>query len=83
MQSFADSPEEIEEAYLLLQDATESAVLDTQAMRPAVGRFYKVFSFVTLGYLLLDLLSRRVPGPGHWVGLDQHVELFHRIASLF
>ncbi|HEY2354143.1 MAG TPA: hypothetical protein VGH79_04505 [Gaiellaceae bacterium] len=82
MESFSDSPEEIFEAYLLLQDAAESAALDAQAVKPTTDRFYKLFSFVAIGYLLLDLLSRRIPGPAHWAGLDEHVQLFHRIASL-
>ena len=75
--------DEVAEAYLLLQDAAESAVLDTQASKPAIWQGYKVFSFLSLGYLCLNLLSRRVPGPAHWVGLAEHVQLFHRIASLF
>jgi hypothetical protein len=83
MESLAESPEEIEEAYLLLQDAAESAALDTRSVKPTVGQAYKIFTFATLGYLLLDLLSTYVPGPGQWVGLDQHVQLFHRIATLF
>ena len=82
MESLVDPHEEIAEAHLLLQDAAESAVLDVQAIKPAVGQGYKVFSFVTAGYLVLNLLSRRVPGPAHWVGLDQHVQLFHHLASL-
>lgn len=77
-----DPHEEVEDAYLLLQDAAESAILDTRTMKPA-GQGYKLFSLASLGYLSLSLLSRRVPGPGHWVGLDQHVQLFHRIASMF
>ena len=80
--SSADTDDEIEEAFLLLQDAAEAAVVDTQALKPTVGQGYKVFSFVTLGYLFLNVLSRRVLGPGHWVGLAPHVQLFHRIASL-
>ena len=85
MEPVISSPEEFEEAYLLLQDAAESAVLDAQTMKmkPAVDGRYKIFSFVALGYLMLNLVSRRVPGPAHWVGLAQHVQLFHRIASLF
>jgi len=83
MESLAESPEEIEEAYLLLQDAAESAALDTRSVKSTAGQAYKIFTFATLGYLFLDLLSTRVPGPGTWVGLDEHVQLFHRIGSLF
>ena len=83
MESDTYSDEEIAEAYLLLQDAAESAILDTQSRKHSPSQGYKVFSFATLGYLFLNLLSRRVPGPAHWVGLDQHVQLFHRLASLF
>lgn len=83
MESPIDPHEEVEEHYLLLQDAAESAILDTRTMKPTTGQGYKLFSLISLAYLSLSLLSRRVPGPGHWVGLDQHVQLFHRIASMF
>jgi hypothetical protein len=83
MESSLDLHEEVAERFLLLHDAAEAALIDTQALKPSVGRGYKVFSLVSAGYLVLNLLSRRVPGPAHWVGLAQHVQLFHRIASLF
>jgi len=82
MEFLVDPEQEIADAYLLAQDAAEAAVLDTQSLQKPVGQGYRIFSLVALGYLALNLLSRRVPGPAHWVGLDQHVQLFHRIASL-
>ena len=82
MDYLVDPQDELADAYLLAQDAAEAAVLDAQALKPTAGEGYRIFSLVALGYLALNLLSRRVPGPAHWVGLDQHVQLFHRIASL-
>ena len=83
MEPDIDLQEEIAEGYLLLQDSAESVALDAPAMKQTVGQGYKIFSFTVLGYLLLNLLSRRTPGPAHWLALDQHTQLFHRISSLF
>lgn len=75
--------DEIEDAYLLLQDSVEALALDTRPAQSTASQGYKVFSFVALGYLLVNLLSRRTPGPAHWLGFADHVQLFHRISSLF
>ena len=73
----------LEEEEWLHRDTLEAAVLDQRSSRHNRERIYRAFSAVSVTYLLLDLLSRRVPGPAHWIGLDEHVQLFHRIGSLF
>lgn len=36
---------------------------------------------VTSGYLLLNLVSMKVPGPMHWFGIDTHVRLLQHLAD--
>jgi hypothetical protein len=42
----------------------------------------RVYGAITTGYLFVNALSVRTPGPAHVLGLDSHVRLFSHLGRL-
>ena len=54
---------------------------ETQTPPREQGRLMKLYTWTSGGYLLLDLLSAKVPGPMSFLGVDTHVRLFQHLAD--